>query len=239
MALPFGIQGKYYKIFCGNFALTALELSYVLVSPLLLCIDIVTCADPDPPGARIPRTSQDAGQIILVHKIAVSCPAILFALLDVLLLIFSQDEFLPPSIFAATLDASLLAIGCPVGWLGNAVNITPFIELEVPLHMESEVSRGISCTRYSRECGMSTRRTKLFRGVLANPHAAVAPEDPCLEESNAREPRIEEASSVVSFVRDHRTVDSLQVYPQCDVPHGHIACDQSCLQNSLDRLRCR
>lgn len=76
----------------------------------LLRIDVATRSDLDPPVARIPGAAQDAGKVVLVHQVAVVCPALFLHLLGVFLLVLGEDQLAPPSVLAPSFDVGSLAI---------------------------------------------------------------------------------------------------------------------------------
>jgi len=80
-----------------------------------------------------------------------------------------------------------------MGWLRDAVDITPLVELEIFLQMDGKVPRGIRGTGYARQGSMSTRRAKLLAGIFADFETPVAAEHPCLHEGDTRHSGIQEA----------------------------------------------
>lgn len=78
-------------------------------SPPFLGVDVAARPNLDPPAARAPGPAQDAGQIVLIHEVAIPCPAILVQLLGVFLLVLGQDQLSPPTILATALDVGSLA----------------------------------------------------------------------------------------------------------------------------------
>ena len=157
----------------------------------LLGVDVAARADLDPPAARIPRPSQNAGQIVLVHEVAGLRPPLLVQLPGVLLLIFRQDQLVPPPVLAASLDIVAFPIGRPVGRLRDAVHVAPVVVLKVLLEVEGEVTRGVGAARDARQGGLAAGRAELFRHVLAYLEAAVAPQDPGFEVGDASQAGVE------------------------------------------------
>lgn len=161
--------------------------------PVLLSIDIPPSTDLDPPIASRSSSTENTGQVIVIHQVAIPRPLLLVLFSSVLLLIFCEYQLLPPAIFPAAVDVGILAAGRPVGGFGNGKNIAPVVELEVLFQVQLEVPRGVGAAGYSRERSLAARGAKLLGGVLADLPAAVAAEDPGFQESDAGEFGVEEA----------------------------------------------
>lgn len=172
----------------------------ILPSLPLLRIDVTARADLDLPATRIPGAAEDAGQVVLVHDVAVLCPALLVHLLSVLLLVLGQDQLPAPPVLTAALDIVASAVRSAVGRLRDAEDVTPVVVLEVLLKMEREVARGVGAAGHPRQGGLAAGWAELLRHVLAHLEAAVAAQNPRLEVGDARETGIQEAATV-SIVR--------------------------------------
>lgn len=107
--------------------------------------------------------------------------AVLINLLGVLLLVLGKDQLLAPVVLAATLHVGKFAIGTAMYWLGDAVDISALIVLEVLLEVQSHVARRVGRATYPGKCGLSALGAKLLVHLSRHVEAAVAAQHPGFE----------------------------------------------------------
>lgn len=153
----------------------------------LLCIDVPSRPNLDPPVPTGPLPSDQIRQVILVHEVPLALPAVLVGAALVLALVLGQDEVLAPVALAAALHARHLAVGGAVHRLGDAVDVAALVVLEVALEVQLHLARGVGAAARPRQRRLPALGAELLVHLPRHVEAPVAAQDPGLELLDAAE----------------------------------------------------
>lgn len=138
-------------------------------------IHVPARAHPDPPVPALSLAAQDAGQVVLVHEVAVPRSSVLLGLACVLLLVFGEYQLGAPALLTAAPDVRLLAAGRAVRGLGDTVNVATLVPLKILLEVQREVAGRVGRAGNARERRLPAVGAELARKVLADLEAPVTP----------------------------------------------------------------
>jgi hypothetical protein len=178
-------------------------------------VDAATTADLHPAASPVVASStQDAGQVILIHQVPL-LPSLFFHMMSgVLLLIFGKNEIITPVSLTSTLDSS---IGASVHRLGDAEAVAAGVPLHVFLQVQLELAVGGRAASHPCECGTTTSGAELLAHLFCCAEAGVAAQDVRLE--------------VLHTLHGRR--EQVEVNLQEHVLHGEISRQGCDLQNTL------
>lgn len=153
----------------------------------LLGIDVPARPNLDPPMPAGPLPSDQVWQVILVHEVPLSLPAVLVGAALVLALVLGEDEVLAPMALAAALHARHLAVGGTVHRLGDAVHVAALVVLEVALEVQLHLARAVGAAARPRQRRLPALGAELLVHLTRHVKAPVAAQHPCLELLDAAE----------------------------------------------------
>ena len=128
-----------------------------------------------------PLPSDQVRQVILVHEVPLSLPAVRVGPALVLALVLGQDEVLTPVALAAALHTGHLAVGSAVHRLGDAVHVAALVVLEVALEVELHLARAVGAAARPRQRRLPALGAELLVHLPRHVEAPVAAQDPRLE----------------------------------------------------------
>lgn len=133
-----------------------------------------------------PLSSDEVGQVVLVHQIPLPCATVFCCLACVLFLVLGQDQVRAPVVPASTLHVSLSAIGGAMHWLRDAVDVAALVVLKVLFQVQPHVARCVGRAAGPRQGGLAALGAELALHLSCPVEAAVAAQDPSLQLLDAR-----------------------------------------------------
>ena len=143
-------------------------------------VDVPASSNPDP-TVLAPLSSQNARQIVFVHKVMLFplSPLLLRSGSDILLLVLRKDQFRSPATLTAT--SLPLAIGTAVDWLRDTENVAAVVPLHVLLQMHRELPVGVRRAGDTGERVLAAAGTELLVHILGGEETGMATLDERLQ----------------------------------------------------------